>query len=553
MRTGEPGAFAPGRMLSTLRVWCAARCDARHSGSARWMWIATLIACWFVPGVTGAQPRRITLPADDPAGIVVPTGSPELDAAWANYLRLWRRIGAEPDAATPRRLLGLPLDGERDDRVTRPTRSPRGLRLPRRHLIRVQTPLLIVDSTASPTDTLLVAKHLHRVHWAWTQLFFPLWRSARSVQIAIGGGIDDEQIGHRRISRGSPMRVVLLRDASEYRSVLSAVDGIERSTGYYDPAARRSYFYVGDDVDGRRARQHEWVHQLFAEATDREASTRRRPVGRDSDFWLIEGIAGYFESFDRIADRREVLGGWDCSRLQYARLRRAVGQSPTSLAVLRPMGRIAAQASSDLAGWYNDSILWTHALMSDATGRQWLLGRLAEMYDVQTGLDDSGDPPRVDVTEFLKVDDAMMVADPSPRRLTDLCLAGCGIGDQAMASVGQWSELRWSELRWLDVAGCPLTDASMVPVLSAATKLEELDVTQTRITDRSIDAIGSRILRVLFATGTGISDASIDRLSNLPRLQTLDVQATEVSLPEVKRLRENRPGLDVNARVIRQP
>ena len=94
--------------------------------------------------------------------------------------------------------------------------------------------------------------------------------------------------------------------------------GIERSTGYYNDQNQTIFLYVGD-VDDAATRRHEMVHQLFREATRSSLRQDRMPA-EQSGFWLIEGIAGYFESL-KVGDRVATVGGWDASRLQFARYR----------------------------------------------------------------------------------------------------------------------------------------------------------------------------------------------------------------------------------------
>lgn len=514
-----------------------------------------------------AVAQQITLPTSDPATIVADTGSQTINQGWANYLALWQRIASEPDAVAPRRLLGLPLSGQRRDRVTKPNRPPKGLDVARADLIRVQTSLITIDSTADPAATLRVARELHEAYWAWTQVFFPLWRSAPAICQSLESGIGDDAIGRRRLGRSPNMRIVLLRNASEYQSVLGGIDGISASTGFYDPASRCSYFYVGDETTLDRSRTHEWTHQLFAEATNRSRRDLADPVGEARDFWLVEGIAGYMESLTTVglddatmmSGGNMILGGWDSSRLQFARSRLVGGQPPIPLSRLRPMGRREAQGLPDLARWYGDSIAWTHFAMQIPEHRRWLLRQLADLYSIQTPMRSGAtqiDPAVSDETigdladmqTFLAVDDQRLTASPTRRRITDLCLARCDISDAGLKAIHDGSQIRW-----LDLSGCDVSDDVVLGLIGGNSMLEQVDLTQTKIGDQTIAAIPADTIQVLYATATMVSDESIDRILAMKNLKQVDLQASRVSDEGIAKLRAARPSLVVNPlQIIRQ-
>ena len=130
--------------------------------------------------------------------------------------------------------------------------------------------------------------------------------------------------------------------------------------------------------------------------------------GEDSEFWLIEGIAGYFESL-YVGNGYATVGGWDSPRLQFARYRFFAGGDRLPMSELRKDGRLTAQSRPDIARWYAHAIAQTHRLLDDGdcAKRRWVYGQLAEQYRIQTALKiDSSDAGDADsVLAFLSVDD----------------------------------------------------------------------------------------------------------------------------------------------------
>jgi Leucine-rich repeat (LRR) protein len=89
-------------------------------------------------------------------------------------------------------------------------------------------------------------------------------------------------------------------------------------------------------------------------------------------------------------------------------------------------------------------------------------------------------------------------------------------------------------------------DATIASWLGKATNLRELDLSSTRIDDKSIESLASPNLEVLWLTGSTISDGSIDAISKMNTLQSVDLQKTKVTPAGIKRLRAARPQLEIN-------
>jgi hypothetical protein len=511
----------------------------------------------------------------DSKSIVVDTLDPT--GSWDRYLKLWQQLANDPSSPSIRRFLALPLGESSPYRIARGRTAPVGVPWKPGQFRRLSTPLLTIDSSANDDQTRAVADDLHRCYWLWTQVFFPFWKNASIVDAATIRENDSDAVTivpGRRLTMPALMRVVLFADRQEYVRVLSAkVPGIEASTGYYDNTTRTSFFYVGEGPDIARSRRHEWTHQLFREATP--TKLKQELPGTESDFWIVEGIAGYMESIE-IDGGNAVTGGWDASRLQYARYRHLIAGDSISINELRTEGHKAIQKRPDLARWYSHAIAWTHALMHADHGshRETLFRWIADVYRVN--LNDRFAPPVTDshpslsIERFLKVDDAFLVEHPTTRTLTDLCLAGCDVSQTGLQSLPSNQPLQWLDLTGLPVdsasvesmVGDPAklerlslegtdVDQTLGRLISQASSLTDLDLTSTSVDSSTFEKIPAS-LEVLYLTNTKVDDKIIDQLGTLPNLQILDVQRSRITDEGLKRLKTLCPQLDLNPLEIRE-
>lgn len=69
---------------------------------------------------------------------------------------------------------------------------------------------------------------------------------------------------------------------------------IEITNGIYMTTGRVAHFYDDPNNDNEATLFHEGTHQLFF-----ESHRLNRPIGEKANFWIIEGIACYMESFQR--------------------------------------------------------------------------------------------------------------------------------------------------------------------------------------------------------------------------------------------------------------
>lgn len=508
----------------------------------------------------------VDVPVVDVPGSALPNRAADRDAGWQSMIDLWQAHHAQPDNVDIRRFLGLPLDGESDFNDKRSRTAPSWLGWRPGEYAEIDTPHFTIYSHADRAATQAVAIDIERCYWAWTQFFFPLWEAAPQVTLALanrGDGVSIAQHLSQRRSRLSlrrKLRVVLFRDAQQYARTLSGdVPGIERSTGFYSDTRKTMCLYAGE-VDDAATRRHELVHQLFREAT--RCKLGRGMPGETSSFWLIEGIAGYFESLHIDGDRA-IVGGWDSPRLQFARYRILVGGDTMSIGQLQPDGRLAAQNREDLARWYAHAIAQTHRLIdgSDTNGRIWVYRQLADLYKIDCDLPAASDPDDSvqSMTSFLGVNDQALIDNPSRRPLQLLCLANCQVTPAGLESVGPQPALTW-----LDLARLPVGDDAVKSLLVAPERMEqltleatgvtpgiapliakmpalhELDLSWTSVDDSVLDAIvANEKMSVLWLTGTKISDASIAKITAMPKLESVDVQRTMITPVGMETLKQN--------------
>jgi hypothetical protein len=158
-------------------------------------------------------------------------------------------------------------------------------------------------------------------------------------------------------------RVHFYRSPDEYMQALRphVKSGLEISTGMYLPNTRIAYFYVHEQMDEATV-IHEATHQLFSESREHPHG-----AGTQGNYWVIEGIACYMESFRDRGDHVE-LGHWDTPRLKIGRARILDGQQylPIEKLVRMEMEHFQGPAVYAL---YSQSACLCHFLMHYDRGR----------------------------------------------------------------------------------------------------------------------------------------------------------------------------------------
>jgi hypothetical protein len=515
------------------------------------------------------------------------------DADWWRYLQVWRGHHDEPATESIRRWLALPLDREFQSSARRGRVSPAFLPWRAGSFAVVQTPHFEILSRVNEEQSNLIARDLERCYWVWTQLYFPLWGGRDQSAVGLADwNPQDASISQYltdnaslRLASGRRHRVVLLPDQRTFELTISnpqiaagRPSTVAASTGFYSSALTTSFFFPQSD---RSSIAHEICHQLFEEATDRKRSgaSKRSPTETTNEFWLVEGIAGHFESL-QFGDRTASVGGWDSNRLQYARYQSLIARAaiPTIEQLRGDLRTI--QQRADLPTWYSAAIMQTHFALdsqfdvgTEPTRRTKLLAMLAKLYDVDVtdfaslGIsDDSSSTSDQRMDGFLMLDDSELISHPITGGATSICLAGCEITEAGWASLPPLPRVTW-----FDASRTPITDSSVQRLVNDSKQLEQLSLEATKITpaigslignalnlreidlswttidDSVIDSLAKcKSLETIWLTGTPITDQTVAKLISLPKLMTIDVQRTQITEAGLQRLRTAKPGLELN-------
>ncbi len=220
-----------------------------------------------------------------------------------------------------------------------------------------------------------MATRLETLHGLWLQLFADYAYTPRDVAARFQTG--DFPRGSSRL-----MQISYFATRDEYNTTLTADETqIAMTLGIYFDKKRRAYFFAGEEQHQATV-FHEGVHQLFSE-------TRRtsRRVGELDNFWIIEGIATYFESLEA-CDGYYRLGGSSAGRLPAARQRLLVDDYYVPLAELVGLGKRDLQQRPDLSPLYSQLAGLTSFLVHgrDGTYRDVLPAYLRAVYTDQVDL-----------------------------------------------------------------------------------------------------------------------------------------------------------------------
>lgn len=197
-----------------------------------------------------------------------------------------------------------------------------------------------------------LATRLEELYQVWRQVFVRYCSSEEELSKQFRSG----QPGRRSSAH---YEVTCFRDHDEYKAALGRDEpNIGITTGYYSDADRKAYFFAGDDTN----LYHEATHQLFNE------SKQVKQAGREANFWIVEGIACFMESY-KPGNRLVTLGGADALRLENARARLLEHESYMPLARLCGLGMIDLQRHPEIKMIYSEAAGLTYFLLFAADGR----------------------------------------------------------------------------------------------------------------------------------------------------------------------------------------
>jgi hypothetical protein len=224
----------------------------------------------------------------------------------------------------------------------------------------VRTDRFLVVTNHSLEAATALAAQLERLHQVWRQLFAGFYLSEQEVRGLFAG-----ERAPRRQAR--PFRVYYHRDRDEYNVALRRRQPrISETLGIYFDDQREAHFFAGE-ARNIGTLYHEAVHQLF-----QESRPAARQVGRTANFWIIEGVATYFETLtehdDPHAGLYYTIGEVTAGRIPAARERLADGFY-VPLADLSQLGKDDVQRHADIAKLYSQAAGLSAFLMHADNGR----------------------------------------------------------------------------------------------------------------------------------------------------------------------------------------
>ena len=200
-----------------------------------------------------------------------------------------------------------------------------------------------------------LALQLERLNQVWRQLFVEHYASKSDLKQMLRGKATDPSPEH-------VYEVFLYRDKADYvQDLRSAQPQIDKTIGIYFDNRRRAYFFMGEENYAGNT-YHEATHQLFQE-------TRRVPrnIGQRDNFWIVEGIALYFESLIP-HNGYCTLGGLDVGRVPAARVRLGEGFY-VPFTRLTALGTREIQQDPNIAKLYSQAAGQTTFLMHGGAGQ----------------------------------------------------------------------------------------------------------------------------------------------------------------------------------------
>jgi hypothetical protein len=262
-----------------------------------------------------------------------------------------------------------------------------------KHGWQVRTDHFLVTTNHSLEAAAELAARLERLHQIWRQLFAGFYLTENEVRRLFAG----ERQPRKQVR---PFRVYYYRDREEYNDALRRRQPrIADTLGIYFDEQREAHFFAADVAAAASAApgatggpavatlNHEAVHQLFQES---KPSVKR--VGLLVNFWIVEGIATYFETLrehrDPTAGLYFTIGEWDAGRLPAARLRLTEGYY-VPFAELAAMGMRDVQTDREIMKLYSQATGMSAFLMDadEERYREALVRYLAAVY---AGRDSNG-------------------------------------------------------------------------------------------------------------------------------------------------------------------
>jgi Protein of unknown function (DUF1570) len=242
-----------------------------------------------------------------------------------------------------------------------------------RHAWQVRTDHYLVRTNVSLERGVDVAKSLEQFHDFFMQTFAAFFSTPEQMAKLFQTSGPNSNLQIRR----DPYDVDYFRTRQEYVDRLrKKVPQVDITNGLYFTFDRVAYFFYNLEQKEQDTLFHEATHQLFYENL-----RANRMVAVDANFWIVEGIACYMESY-RAENGQYSVGDPHHVRIQNARERCIDDRYYVPLERFTAMGMDAFQHSAQIRKNYSQAAGLAHFFMQYEGGRyrDALIEHLAEIY-----------------------------------------------------------------------------------------------------------------------------------------------------------------------------
>lgn len=239
-----------------------------------------------------------------------------------------------------------------------------------------------------------LATHVEQFHKYFMREFAAFFQTPQQMAKLFGGAAVKDQSDLHQID--------YYRTREEFVKAIQAKCPVaHRIQGFYHPPDRTAYFYHNPAADAAQETLfHEVTHQLLG-----ESSSQIVPVGHDHDFWVVEGLACYLESFRVSEDGAVSVGNIDHPRMQAARSLIMDKESYEPLARFTQSGILAFQKGDDetLQRRYAQATGLAHFFMTyeDGSYKDGFIEFISQLYSPDKRIRDRAKP----IQEILGVSD----------------------------------------------------------------------------------------------------------------------------------------------------
>jgi hypothetical protein len=237
----------------------------------------------------------------------------------------------------------------------------------------VRTDHYLVRTNYSLERGVEIAKKLEQFHDFFMQTFASFFSTPEQMQKLFQSRASNANL----TSRLRPYRVDYYRTREEYvQRLIKKVPQIRITNGLYFTGDRVAYFYYDPQMPNQDTLFHEATHQLFYENEHRD-----RAVAMDANFWIVEGIACFMESY-HTENGQSVVGDPKHPRILAARHRVIVDNYYIPLERFSEMGMTAFQSSREISKNYSQAAGLAYFFMLYGGGRyrDALTEHLSEIY-----------------------------------------------------------------------------------------------------------------------------------------------------------------------------